>query len=102
MHEGLLAIAPYALLSVASVTTGVLFVAAVVARIRARLMLVGAAAFLLLGIWFACIAVTAGPAPVVRRGELAEFMRWLAVLVAAVWLLWLSLYSWSLITIRKI
>jgi len=101
MHDGLIAIAPYALLSVAAAVTAALFGVAVLLRIRQRFMLIGSAAMALLALWFAGIAVTAGPAPIVRRGDVAELLRWLAAVTAAVWLLWLAVYSWSLIHIER-
>lgn len=101
MHDDLLAIAPYALLSIAAMVTGVLFCFAVALHIRPMSMLIGAATFVMLGVWFGGIAVTAGPAPVVQRGQVADLLRWFAALIAAVWLLWLVSYTWSLIHIRR-
>lgn len=100
MHDGVMAMAPYALLSVAAAATGVLFAVAVVLRLRRPHMLVGVVAFLLLSLWFGGLAITAGPAPVMLRGQAADLLRWLAATTAAIWFVWLASYSWSLIRIE--
>jgi hypothetical protein len=101
MHDGVMAMAPYALLSVASAATSVLFAVAVVLRLRRLHMLIGSAAMALLALWFAGLAVTAGPAPVLVRGQAADLLRWLAAIIAALWFIWLASYSWSLIRIER-
>jgi hypothetical protein len=64
-------------------------------------MLVGAAAMGLLALWFGALAVTAGPAPVLNRGMVANPVRWLAVVIAALWFAWLVSYALSLIKIER-
>jgi hypothetical protein len=100
-HEDLLAMAPYALLSVASMSTAVLFGAAVALRLRRWVMLPGAAAMAMLAVWFGLLAMTSGPAPLLRRGEVADLLRWLALATASVWAGWLVLYARSLVRVER-
>lgn len=101
MSGDVMAIAPYALLSVAAAVTAVLFALAVGLRLRSRHMLVGTAAMAMLSLWFAGIAITAGPAPIVRRGDAADALRGLAMLAALAWLAWLAAYAVGLIRIER-
>lgn len=101
MHDGSLAIFPYIFLTIDALLTGALFAAAVVLKVRRRFMLIGAASMALIGLFFASLAVTAGPAPVVERGALADVLRTLAAVAGPVWLTWLALYARSLIVIER-
>ena len=101
LSGGVLSIAPYALLSVAAATTAVLFAVAVGIGVRGKHMLIGAAAMGLLSLWFAGIAITAGPAPVVKRGDVADLLRWLALCASLLWLVWLAAYAFGLVRIER-
>ena len=101
VHASVLASAPYALLSVAALATAVLFAVAVLLRLRRVHMLIGVAAFALLAIWFGLLSISAGPSPMLVRGQVADMLRWLAVAVAVVWFGWLALYAWSVIRIER-
>lgn len=100
-HQDLLAMAPYALLSVAAMLTAALFGLAVALRLRRWVMLPGAVAMAMLAVWFAVLAMTSGPAPLLRRGEVADPLRWLALSTAAVWVGWLVLYARSLVRVER-
>lgn len=99
-HEDLIAVAPYAMLSVAAASTAVLFAVAVGLGVRQRHMLIGATAMALLALWFAALAITSGPAPMVRRGDLADGLRWLALTTAVIWLAWLAAYTTAMVSLR--
>lgn len=101
LSGGMLSIAPYALLSVTAATTAVLFAVAVGIGVRGRHMLVGAAAMSLLSLWFAGIAITAGPSPIVRRTDVADGLRWLALIVSVLWLLWIFGYTKTMVNLRR-
>jgi len=57
VFDGVLSIAPYALLSVAAMATAVLFAVAVGIGVRGKHMLIGSAAMGLMSLWFAGIAI---------------------------------------------
>lgn len=99
--SGVLSVAPYALLSVAAMTTAILFGVAVGLRLRSWHMMLGSAAMALLSLWFAGIAITAGPAPVVKRGDVADLLRWLALCASLLWLVWLAAYAFGLVRIER-
>lgn len=101
LSGGVLSIAPYALLSVAAATTAVLFAVAVGIGVRGKHMLIGSAAMGLLSLWFAALAITSGPAPMVRRGDLADGLRWLALTTAVIWLAWLAAYTTAMVSLRR-
>ena len=101
LSGGVLSIAPYALLSVAAMATAVLFAVAVWIGVRGRHMLVGSAAMGLLSLWFAALAITSGPAPMVRRGDLADGLRWLALITSVLWLLWIFGYTKTMVNLRR-
>lgn len=101
MFDGVLSIAPYALLSVAAMATAVLFAVAVGIGVRGRHMLVGAAAMGLLSLWFASLAVTAGPSPAIRRTDVADGLRWLAIITSVLWLLWIFGYTKTMVNLRR-
>ena len=101
LSGGVLSIAPYALLSVAAMATAVLFAVAVGICVRGRHTLVGAAAMALLALWFAALAITSGPAPMVRRGDLADGLRWLALITSVLWLLWIVGYTKTMVNLRR-
>lgn len=101
LDGGVLSIAPYALLSVAAATTAVLFAVAVGIGGRGRHMLVGAAAMGLLSLWFAGIAITAGPSPAIRRTDVADGLRWLALITSVLWLLWIFGYTKTMVNLRR-
>lgn len=101
MFDGVISIAPYALLSVAAMATAVLFAVAVGIGVRGRHMLIGAAAMGLLSLWFASIAVTAGPSPAIRRTDVADAMRWLALITSVLWLLWIFGYTKTMVNLRR-
>ena len=101
LDGGVLAIAPYALLSTAAAATAVLFAVAVGLGVRQRHMLLGTMAMTLLALWFAGIAITAGPAPVVRRTDVASALRWLALIASLLWLLWLATYAAAMVKLRR-
>ena len=101
LDGGVLAVAPYALLSSAAAATAVLFAIAVGLRVRQRHMLLGTAAMALLALWFAGIAITAGPAPVLKRGDVAEGLRWLALVASLLWLVWLTTYAAAMVKLRR-
>ena len=100
LSGGVLSIAPYALLSVAAASTAVLLVVGVVLKVRSRHMLVGAAAFTLLAVWFAMIGITAGPAPAIRRADVADGLRWLALVASVLWLAWLAGYAMVMVKLE--
>jgi len=100
-HEDLIAVAPYAMLSVAAASTAVLFSVVVSLHVRQRHMLLGATAMALLSLWFAALAITSGPAPMVRRGELADGLRWLALATALIWIAWLATYTSAMVSLRR-
>lgn len=101
MSDGPLTILPYIWLTVDGLLTAALFALSVAIRIRRPFMLVGAVAMALLALWFASLAVTAGPAPMIKRGEVADALRVLALLAGIAWTLWLLLYARSLIVIER-
>ena len=101
MFDGVLSIAPYALLSVAAMATAVLFAVAVGIGVRGRHTLVGAAAMGLLSLWFASLAVTAGPSPAIRRTDVADALRWLAIITSVLWLLWIVGYTKTMVNLRR-
>ena len=101
LSGGVLSIAPYALLSVAAAATAVLFAVAVGIGVRGKHMLVGSAAMALLSLWFAGIAITAGPNPVIRRTDVADALRWLALITSALWLLWVFGYTKTMVNLRR-
>lgn len=101
LDGGVLSIAPYALLSVAAATTAVLFAVAVGIGGRGKHMLVGSAAMALLSLWFAGIAITAGPSPAIRRTDVADGLRWLALITSALWLLWIFGYTKTMVNLRR-
>jgi len=101
VFDGVLSIAPYALLSVAAMATAVLFAVAVGIGVRGRHMLIGAAAMGLLSLWFASIAVTAGPSPAIRRTDVADALRWLALITSVLWLLWIVGYTKTMVNLRR-
>lgn len=100
-HEDLIAVAPYAMLSVAAASTAVLFAVAVGLGVRQRHTLIGATAMALLALWFAALAITSGPAPMVRRGDLADGLRWLALITSVLWLLWIVGYTKTMVNLRR-
>ena len=101
LSGGVLSIAPYALLSVAAMATAVLFAVAVGIGVRGKHMLIGAAAMALLSLWFASLAVTAGPSPAIRRTDVADLLRWLALCASLLWLVWLAAYAFGLVRIER-
>lgn len=101
LSGGVLSVAPYALLSVAAMTTAIVFGFAVGLRLRSWHMLFGSVAMALLSLWFAGIAITAGPAPVVRRGDVADLLRWLALCASLLWVIWLTAYAFRLVKIER-
>lgn len=101
LDGGVLSIAPYALLSVAAATTAVLFAVAVGIGGRGKHMLVGSAAMALLSLWFAGIAITAGPSPAIRRTDVADGLRWLALITSVLWLLWIFGYTKTMVNLRR-
>ena len=101
LSGGVLSIAPYALLSVVAMATAVLFAVAVGIGVRGRHMLVGAAAMGLLSLWFASLAVTAGPSPAIRRTDVADGLRWLALITSVLWLLWIVGYTKTMVNLRR-
>ena len=101
LSGGVLSIAPYALLSVAAMATAVLFAVAVGIGVRGRHTLVGAAAMGLLSLWFASLAVTAGPSPAIRRTDVADGLRWLAIITSVLWLLWIFGYTKTMVNLRR-
>lgn len=101
LSGGVLSIAPYALLSVAAATTAVLFAVAVGIGVRGKHMLVGSAAMTLLSLWFASIAITAGPNPAIRRTDVADALRWLALITSVLWLLWIFGYTKTMVNLRR-
>jgi hypothetical protein len=100
LDGGVLAIAPYALLSVAAASTAILFAMTVVVKVRPRHMLIGAAAMALLAVWFAALAITAGPAPAIRRADVAAGLRWLALALSLLWLVWLLWYARTMVRLE--
>lgn len=96
-----LMIVPYVWLTINSLLTAAMFAFAVSKRIRRPFMLVGAATMATLAIWFALIAISAGPMPIVKRGEIADVLRLIAVIAGPTWSLWLLLYARSLIVIER-
>ena len=101
LSGGVLSIAPYALLSVAAATTAVLFAVAVGIGARGKHMLVGSAAMALLSLWCAGIAITAGPSPAIRRTDVADGLRWLAIITSVLWLLWIFGYTKTMVNLRR-
>ena len=101
LDGGVISIAPYALLSVAAMATAVLFAVAVGIGVRGKHMLIGAAAMGLLSLWFASIAVTAGPSPAIRRTDVADALRWLAIITSVLWLLWIVGYTKTMVNLRR-
>lgn len=101
LDDGVLSIAPYALLSVAAMATAVLFAVAVGIGVRGKHMLVGSAAMGLLSLWFASIAITAGPSPAIRRTDVADGLRWLALITSVLWLLWIFGYTKTMVNLRR-
>lgn len=101
LDGGVLSIAPYALLSVAAATTAVLFAVAVGIGGRGKHMLVGSAAMALLSLWFAGIAITAGPSPAIRRTDVVDGLRWLALITSVLWLLWIFGYTKTMVNLRR-
>lgn len=101
MSDGFLAIMPYVALTVDWILTAIIFTVAVARRVRNPSMLIGAVAMGMLALWFAALAVTAGPSPVVERRAIAEPLRYLALGVAVLWAAWLWMYARSLITIKR-
>ena len=101
LSGGVLSIAPYALLSVAAMATAVLFAVAVGIGVRGKHMLIGAAAFTLLAVWFAMIGITAGPSPAIRRTDVADALRWLALITSVLWLLWIVGYTKTMVNLRR-
>lgn len=101
LSGGVLSIAPYALLSVAAMATAVLFAVAVGIGVRGKHMSIGAAAMGLLSLWFASIAVTAGPSPAIRRADVADALRWLALITSVLWLLWIVGYTKTMVNLRR-
>ena len=101
LSGGVLSIAPYALLSVAAMATAVLFAVAVGIGVRGKHMLIGAAAMGLLSLWFAGIAITAGPSPAIRRTDVADGLRWLAIITSVLWLLWIFGYTKTMVNLRR-
>ncbi|HHY57698.1 MAG TPA: hypothetical protein GYA08_19915 [Chloroflexi bacterium] len=101
MFDGVISIAPYALLSVVAATTAVLFAVAVGIGVRGKHTLVGAAAMALLSLWFAGIAITAGPNPSIRRTDVAGALRWLAFITSVLWLLWIVGYTKTMVNLRR-
>ncbi len=101
LDGGVLSIAPYALLSVAAATTAVLFAVAVGIGGRGKHMLVGSTAMSLLSLWFAGIAITAGPSPAIRRTDVADGLRWLALITSVLWLLWIFGYTKTMVNLRR-
>ena len=101
LSGGVLSIAPYALLSVAAATTAVLFAVAVGIGVRGKHTLIGSAAMALLSLWFAGIAITAGPSPAIRRTDVADGLRWLAIITSVLWLLWIFGYAKTMVNLRR-
>lgn len=81
MHTQDLAFASTTLASVLSLAFGMITIYAFVLGFRLRWLLFGAAGWLGLSIYFGLLAVSAGPAPVISRGDLAAYVR--VVLIVA-------------------
>ena len=101
MFDATLAILPYVWLTLNSLFTAALFSVSVAKGLRRRFMLIGALAMALLAIWFALLAITAGPTPIIKRTDIADQLRALAALAGLIWSIWLLLYARSLIVIER-
>ena len=101
MDAPALMILPYVWLTINGLLTAGMFALAVTKRIRRPFMLFGAATMATLAIWFALIAISAGPTPVVKRGDVADLLRVIAAVAGPTWSLWLLLYARSLIVIDR-
>lgn len=81
MHTQDLAFSSTTLASVLSLSFGMITIYAYVLGLRLRWLLFGAAGWLGLSVYFGLLAVSAGPAPVISRGDLAACVR--VVLIVA-------------------
>lgn len=96
MHNGALAQLPYYICTLAALGGSLRLFLGIRRGARPRRHLWGAGAFFLLGVGFALLAITAGPAPVVSRGEITLVVRWLFLGGGLLWLGWLgSDFRWS-------
>jgi hypothetical protein len=75
MHTEELAFGSTTLASVLSLAFAIIMVYAFVLGIRLRWLLVGAAGWLGLSLYFGLLAISAGPAPVISRGDIADWVR---------------------------
>lgn len=101
MSDGPLITLPYAWLTINALFTAALFAIAVSKGLRRRFMLIGALTMAILAVWFALLAITAGPTPIIKRGDIADALRLLAAVAGLVWSTWLLLYARSLIVIER-
>lgn len=96
MHDGALAQLPYYVCSLAALGGALRLLFGIGRGARPHRHLWGAGAFFLLGVGFALLAITAGPAPMVGRGKIALIVRWLFLGGGLLWLGWLgSDLRWS-------
>ena len=80
MHTQDLAFASTTLASVLSLAFGMITIYAFLLGLRLRWLLFGAAGWLGMSLYFGLLAVSAGPAPVISRGELADWVRVVLIL----------------------
>lgn len=90
MHESAMAQLPYYICAVAALGSALRLSLGIVGGVRPKRHLFGAGAFVLLGVGFTLLSITAGPAPLVRRGDVALLVRWLFLLGGLAWLGWLG------------
>lgn len=91
-NADMMASLPYALLAVGGLIAAVLVALIESAGRRRSHVFLGIGIVVLLSLWFGMLTVSAGPTPIVRRGDLATVMRVLAALIAALLFGWLALY----------
>ena len=92
---------PYIWLTFNALLTASLFALAVRTRVRGRYMIAGAATMILMGVWFAMIAVSAGPNGHTNRSQFAAALRLIALAAGPLWSIWLVMYAHSIIRIEK-
>lgn len=97
----LIALAPYVWLTFNSLLTAILFSFAVRTRVRGRYMIAGALTMIMIGLWFAMIAASAGPNGHANRSQYAAMLRVIALMTGPIWSIWLVMYAHSIIRIEK-
>lgn len=75
MHTQDLAFASPTLASVLSLAFGMITIYAFVLGLRWRWLLLGAAGWFGLSAYFGLLSISSGPAPVISRGEIADWVR---------------------------